>query len=242
VEAKYKSAGIALATSKDNLKLIQDKSGPQSSSVVSAQVEQARAQADLARSQLENAVIKSPIGGVVSARNVDPGELVSPGIPAFVVIDDSSLVAETSVSDRMVDRVTKGQSVTVTVAAAGGLKLQGTVETVSPAVDPRTQSYTVKISLPDTDAAVRPGMFAAVSFTADKRENALVVPNGAILTENGADYVYVVTGGVLAKKAVSSGISDDAVTEITSGLTEGDMVVTEGQSFLTDGEKVTVAP
>jgi multidrug efflux pump subunit AcrA (membrane-fusion protein) len=242
VEGKYKSAGIALATSKDSLRLIQDKSGPQSSSVVSAQVEQAQAQADLAKSQLENAVIKSPIAGVISARNVDAGELVSPGMPAFVVIDDSALVAETSVSDRMVDKVVEGERVTVTVSAAGDLKLQGTVDIVNPAVDPRTQSYTVKVSLPETNGLVRPGMFAAVSFTVEKRENALVVPNGAVLTENGADFVYVAADGVLVKKSVSSGISDDAVTEITSGLAEGDMVVTEGQSFLTAGEKVTVAP
>ncbi len=241
VEAKYKSAGIALASAKENLSLIQDKSGPQSSSVVSAQVEQAQAQADLAESQRENAVITSPLTGIVSARNVDAGELVSPGVPAFVVIDTSTLVAETSVSDRMVDRVSKGQKVLVRVGAAGGAAVEGSVDTVGPSVDPRTQGYTVKIVLSSPGSEIRPGMFASVSLPVEKREAVLVVPNGAILTESGGDYVYTVSGGMVKKKSVTAGIADDTLTEVISGLAEGDTVITEGQSFLTDGEKVTVA-
>jgi HlyD family secretion protein len=241
VEARSKSAQIALSSAKESLALIQDKSGPQSSSVVSAQVEQAQAQADLAESQLENAEVTSPIDGVVSVRNVDPGEIIAAGVPAFVVIDTSTLLAETSVSDRLVEKISRGQTVTVTVAAAGGAILRGAVDTVNPSVDPRTQSYAVKVLVSDPSGEIRPGMFATVAFPVEKREDALLLPNGAIITENRADFVLVVSDGVLKKRGVTTGISDDAVTEIVSGLSEGEVVVSEGQSFLTEGQRVTVA-
>ena len=82
-KAKLDSAGIALDTARQNLSLIQDKGGPQSTGLASTQVDQAVATADLAESQLRNTVVTSPITGLVAARNVDPGELVSGGMPAF---------------------------------------------------------------------------------------------------------------------------------------------------------------
>jgi multidrug efflux pump subunit AcrA (membrane-fusion protein) len=84
-------------------------------------------------------------------------------------------------------------------------------------------------------------MFARVSFLMEKRENVLVVPNGAVVTETGVDYLFVVSDGALKKIVIQTGISDEAVTEVTAGLQEGSSVVTEGQSFLNDGEKVTIA-
>ena len=107
--ARFQSADIGLSTAKDNLALIQDKGGPQSTGVASTQVEQAQASLDLAKSQLDNAVITSPITGVVSARNVDAGELVSSSVPAFVVIDTKTVSAEASVSQDMVQKIPKGR-------------------------------------------------------------------------------------------------------------------------------------
>ena len=99
----------------------------------------------------------------------------------------------------------------------------------------------MKVRIDAPQAALRPGMFARVSFPVEKKENILVVPNTAVVTETGVDYVYTVQDGVLKKLAVQIGTSDEAVTEITSGLQDGALVVTEGQSFLNDGQKVIVA-
>ena len=239
-KARFDSAGIGLDTAKQNLSLIQDKGGPQSTGLASTQVDQAQASLDLAESQLSNTVVTSPLSGIVAARNIDPGELVSSSVPAFVVIDVSSVTAEASVEGDLVDTLRRGQPVAVTVDAVG--RLSGVVDTISPAVDPRTQGYTVKIRIDNPGDQVRSGMFARVRFPVAERSNVLVVPNSAVVTESGVDSVYEVAGGAVKKVAVQVGISDDAVTEISSGLAEGAMVVTEGQSFLNDGEKVTVAP
>ncbi len=245
MKAKLDSAGIALDTATQNLSLIQDKGGPQSTGLASTQVDQAQATAELAESQLRNTVVTSPITGLVAARNIDPGELVAGGAPAFVVIDVSSVTAETSVEESMVEKIHGGQAVPITVDAAGGQSIQGIVDTISPAADPRTQGYLVKLKIANPGSAFRPGMFARVSFLVENRKNVVVVPNSAVLTETGVDYVYAVVPGdgenVVKKTAVRTGISDESVTEIASGIEQGTLVVTEGQSFLNDGEKVAIA-
>jgi multidrug efflux pump subunit AcrA (membrane-fusion protein) len=245
MKAKLDSAGIALDTARQNLSLIQDKAGPQSTGLASTQVDQAEATADLAESQLRNTVVTSPITGLVATRNVDPGELVSSTVPAFVVIDVSSVTAETSVEESMVEKIHKGQAVPISVDAAGGESIRGIVDTISPAADPRTQGYIVKVKIINPGAALRPGMFARVSFPVENRENVIVVPNSAVMTETGVDYVYAVVPGdgenVVKKTAVRTGISNESVTEIAGGLETGTLVVTEGQSFLNDGEKVAIA-
>ncbi len=242
VKAKYESAGIALDTARQNLALIREKGGPQSSEVAAAQVDQAQAAADLARSQMENTVVRSPIAGIVAARNVDPGELVSSSVPAFVVIDIRTVTAEASVSESMVEKVHPGDAVAVTVEAAGASRLAGVVDSVSPAPDPRTMGYLVKVTIDNSAETLRPGMFARVFFPVERREEVLVVPNGAVVTEAGVDYVYAVVGGVVRKKVVETGLADAAVTELRGGLEEGDLVVTGGQSFLNDGDPVVVSP
>ena len=241
VKARFDSAGIALDTAKQNLALIQDKGGPQSTGLASTQVDQAQASLDLANSQLSNTVVTSPITGIVAARNIDPGELVSSAVPAFVVIDVSSVTAEASVEGDMVDKVRRGKTVEVSVEATGSVRLSGVVDTISPAADQRTQGYTVKIRIDNPGDSVRPGMFARVRFPVERRDHVLVVPNSAVVTETGVDSVFEVVDGIVKKVPVRVGISDDAVTEISAGLEEGALVVTEGQSFLNDGEKVTPA-
>ena len=240
-KARADSAAIALDAAKKNLSLLQEKAGPQSTGVASSQVDQAQAAADLAESQLSNSVIVSPLTGVVASRAVDPGELVSPGSPAFVVIDASRMTAEAGVDEALVGKVHPGMKVPVSADAAGSGPLTGIVETVSPAADPRTQAYTVKIRIENPGDALRPGMLARVSFPVDRRTGILVVPNQALVTDSGVQNVYIVVDGVVRKAAVQTGISDEEMTEVTAGLSEGALVITEGQSFLNEGEKVTIS-
>lgn len=241
-KAKLDSAAIALDTAQQNLALLREKAGPQSTGLASTQVDQAKATADLAQSQLSNTVIRSPLRGVVSTRNVDAGELVASGSPTFVVIDVSALNAEASVEESTVRTLRRGETLLVRIDADGASVLNGVVETISPAADPRTQGYLVKVRIAAPPAAVKPGMFARISVPVDTRKGVLVVPNSAVVMETGVASVLAVVDGKVKKLAVQTGIADDAVTEITGGLTEGTLVVTEGQGFLNDGDPVTIAP
>jgi multidrug resistance efflux pump len=240
-KAKADAAEIALDTAKQNLNLIQEKGGPQSTGLASTQVDQAQASVDLAESQLANSVILSPIAGVIASRAVDPGELVAIGSPAFVIIDVSSVTAEASVDEGIVRKIRPGEHVTVSAEAAATGPLPGIVDTVSPAADVKTLGYAVKVRIDNPGYRLRPGMLARVSFPMESKEGVLAVPNQALVTDSGVQYLYVVDNGVVRKVAVQTGISDDAQTEITEGIPEGALVITEGQSFLNDGEKVTIS-
>jgi len=151
------------------------------------------------------------------------------------------VTAEASVDEGIVRKIRPGERVAVRAEAADTGPLSGVVETVSPAADPRTLGYAVKIRIDNPGDLLRPGMLARVTFPVQSRAGVLAVPNQALVTDSGVQYIYVVENGVVRKTAVQTGISDDAVTEITAGISEGAQVITEGQSFLDEGERVTVA-
>lgn len=240
IESKYRSARVQLDAAKERVSMLKEKVGPQSTGIASAQAEQARAQVEQANIQLDGTVITSPVSGKVSAKNIDVGELVSSAVPAVTLVDTTILYAEVAVPDKIVCKVRTGQTVQIKVKALEDRIFEGVIENVSPSADLRTQLYTVKIKLENPDDLIKPGMLAKILFNTEKRENVLVVPNGAILVDGGIRYVYTVADGKLRKVAVQTGVSNDKVTEIKSGLKEGDRVVLEGQSFLNEGEEVNI--
>jgi HlyD family secretion protein len=240
VEAKYKSAKIQLQTATDNLALIRQKAGPQSTDVASAQVDQAAAAASLARSRLNDAVVRSPMDGVVSYRAVEAGELVAAGVPVLAVMRVSRVLAQADVSEMSVSKVKPGMRVSVRVSALGEEVLSGIVDSVSPSADLRTQAYAVKVMIDNPGGSLRPGMLARLSFPLESLTGCLAVPNAAIFMEGGAEYVYTVKDGRARKVQVTTGLSDETLTQIVAGLSEGDLVITEGHDLLNDGDAVKI--
>jgi HlyD family secretion protein len=237
-ESRYKSTRLQLDNAKENLALLKKKAGPQSIASASSQLDQAQATYELAAIQLDDTKITAPIQGVIAARNIDAGELVSGGTPAFVLIDPRKILVEITVSDQVIGKLKPGQKVTVDIPALERKTAEGTVETVSPAADARSQGYTVKLSLDNADQAVKPGMLAKVSLPAEIHKNTLTVPNQAVITEDGIQYILVVADQKIKRKKITIGLSDEKMTEVTAGLSEGELVVTEGQSFLNPGDPV----
>lgn len=236
---QYQSAQVDLKAAQDNLNLLKEKSGPESISVATAQVNQAAAGVEAASEQLKNTVITSPISGIVSVRNVDEGEIVSSATAALTVIDTDTMTAEISVPDKLAAQVKKGQTVPVKINALNDKTFNGVVDYVSPDADSKSQAYTIKITLQTTDD-LKSGMFARAILPESKKDNILTVPNQAVKVENGVSYVYTVAEGAVKKVAVTTGLANDKITEITSGLKAGDEVITEGQLFLNEGQKVNI--
>ncbi|MCX7709077.1 MAG: efflux RND transporter periplasmic adaptor subunit [Clostridia bacterium] len=201
----------------------------------------AAAGVQVASAQIQNTIVTSPISGVVSLCNVDVGEIASSAAPAFTVIDDKTMVAELSVPDRMIGKIKKGQKVSLKVNALNDKMLEGTIDSISPAADSKMQTYAVKVKVDNPNSELKSGMFARVILPEEKKENVVVVPNEAVKVENSVPYIYtVINKDTIKKVAVTTGLSNDKVTEIASSLKEGDAIITEGQIFLNDGEKVNV--
>jgi len=241
-EAKFKAAGIQRDAANSGLALVQDKAGTQANEIASGQVDQASAQADLAKSQLDATVIRSPIAGRISYRNVEAGEFVGSSSLAFVVIDERRVVAEAGLSERVIGGVRKGMAMELLVPALGEGRLSGTVDSVSPAADPRSMLYAVRILIPNPKGLLRGGMLAKLRVPLATRRGAILVPERATFSENGADFVLVARDGVASKRRVTLGESDGSLVEAREGLAEGELVVTAGQEFLGDGDRIAIAP
>ncbi|MDE7426615.1 MAG: efflux RND transporter periplasmic adaptor subunit [Muribaculaceae bacterium] len=210
-------------------------------------VEQARTQLDAAKRQYENAVenttLVSPITGVVTARNYDPGDM-SGAQPILTVGQlKPDVKAIINVSESYISDVTKGSRVQVTFDAYPDQTITGTVSRIYPTVDPATRTFATEILIPNADGRIRPGMFARVNLDRGSRLN-VVVPDRAVVKQTGSGnryvYVYNPEDGTVSFNRVELGTRLDDAYEVLSGVANGDKVVISGQTRLADGVTVTI--
>lgn len=199
----------------------------------------APAQLAQARANYENTILTAPVTGVVTARNVDPGELASPSVPVLTIVNIDTVFVETTASEEQINRLKPGQEVTVRVKAAGDKSFKGTIATVSPAADLRTRAYPVKVRIDNPNGLLKPGMFATIDLGSSGET--LMIPRDAVVFRDAKRIVFVVEGDRARMREVAAGESDGKNIAITSGLKEGEKVVVSGQTVLTDGAKILVA-
>lgn len=238
-ESQFRSAEANLKAAE--ARLAQVKAGARSEDVRAAEaaVAQAEAAAELAHSQLSNALLTAPAGGTVSARFLDPGELAAPGLPALTLVSTGAVFVEVSVTENLVDKVSNGLPVAVTVDALPGRTFQGSVTNLAPAADARSHAFSARVTLPNPGGSLRPGMFASARLVTDSHQHVLVIPAEAVLDRGGDQVVFVVEGGLAHERPVKTGLGDGYMVEITRGLTPGERVVVSGQNQLADGVAVS---
>lgn len=232
------NASVDLKNAQENLKLLQQNSG---STQAVASVEQAEANINSTQVQLNDANITSPISGIVSAKNVDVGTIASGTAGTITIIDTSSLIAQITIPDKIVGKLKVGQNVQVVINALSDKAITAVVDSISPDVDSKSNSYIVKVKIDNSNGELKAGMFAKVSIPDQNRDNAVIVPNEAIKVENGVKYLYTVENSKIKRIAVETGIANDKITEITTeSVKAGTEIITEGQSLLNDGQKVNI--
>ncbi len=208
-------------------------------------VDQLKAQLDAARSQydnlLENTVLTSPISGVVTARNYDPGDMT--GSQPVLTVGQLSPVVKVliGVSENDMTLVKAGMPVTVTLDAFPGESFSGTVNRIYPTVDTSTRTFQAEVRIANPSERIKPGMFARVSFDMGT-QNRVVVPDRAVVKQTGSGnkYVYVYKNGRVSYNKVELGQRLDDAYELIEGVGNGDTVVIAGQSRLADGVAVTI--
>ena len=212
--------------------------------------------------QLNNMTIRAPIGGIITTKHIQMGDLVSSGAPAFEVVDPSSYILTINPPEKLLPRVEKGQVALVTVDAAEGVEFPAKVRRINPSVDPATG--TVKVTLDfqkDALAKLREAAFARVRLVMDTHENALLVPKDALVEENTRKYLFIVqpeapeagtetqpspvqkegsSGTVLVanRVEVETGLEDSQHVEVLNGIDEASPIVTVGQQTLKPGSEV----
>ena len=207
-----------------------------------ASLAQIQASMDQINKQASYGTVTAPCAGTVTAVNVVQGGMASSAQPAVVIAEDSRVKINASVSEDVFAGLHTGDSAGVQISVLSDEVKSAKIVSLPAAANQQTNLYDVSVSVPDgTEPAI--GAFATVIFYTDRRENTLSVPTECVLTGNDNErYLFTVDeGGTTAKRVtVETGLVGKTQTEITSGLSEGDRVVTKGQSYLSDGSAVRV--
>ncbi len=181
----------------------------------------------------------APVSGTLVSLSATENGYVSASMPVAVINGAEQMKITVSVSEALVPKLAIGDQADVTVSAAGA-QFSGTVRSVEKAANMQTQLYTVTISVPAEVSGLLSGMFAEVTFHTDRADGVITVPSQAVLTRGDTRYVFVVEDGAAKYVEVTLGMMGSGVTEVTSGLTAGQQLVTVGQSYLSDGDPVRI--
>lgn len=206
--------------------------------------EQAQANLVALRERLDRTVVAAPIGGVLDERLVEIGVRVSPGTPVARIVQVDSVKVLAGVPERYALDVTVGARATVTFDVLAGETFQGEIAYVGATVDPDSRTFAVELLLENPRGRIKPEMIAEIEVVREEIEDALVVPQQALVSMEEGYVAFVVEGTGDAAKAVSRSVSvltgqgNEAV--VGSGLQEGDRVVVVGQQSLTAGDRVRV--
>ncbi len=250
-------ARVAYEAARTNLERV---AGLFAAGAVSAQVyDQARTQLDLARAQYESAKggglaqadaalrlamnqlasaeVTAPTDGVVAARSVQVGEMVSPGIPAVTLVRLDTVTLTGSVEEVAVGSLRVGQQAVVKVDALPGRTFRGRVESVAPVASGPGGHFPVRVAVENREGLLRGGMVARAVLRLSP-SSAVLVPEGAVVRRGGDTFVLVIRDGRVARRAVGLGRSRGGRVEVLSGLAAGERVVAAGAAALEEGQVV----
>ena len=188
---------------------------------------------------MKHMTIKAPIDGIISNKYQQFGVSVGPGTPLYDIVDISVLTVESGVTEKDVNQLKTGQSVTVSLPTIG-IEKTGVVKGISP-ISGSDQTYPVMVEIENSDLSIKPGMFAELKIVTDAPRKVVALPKIAVLHDADTDYVYTVTGDTATKQIIKLGTAFDDQFEVISGLKAGDQVITSGQAYLEEGDPITIS-
>lgn len=221
---------------------------PQTVDNAKGKLDVARANLDRTETLLGFARITAPFSGTITKRMVDPGAFIpaatsgsTPQSAAIVSLADFSTVrVQVAVPELESALVATGQPVKVSVDGLPGRAFDGKVTRFSYALDEASKTMLAEIELPNPKLELRPGMYATVKIGIERKDDALLIPVEALVTEKAGASVYAVADGKAKKIPVKVGFNDGANVEIASGLEPDRQIILVGKRTLSDGQAVRV--
>ena len=241
-QTTLKQQELNLATTQDNY----DRMVPvhAAGGISDQQLTQMKNTLDLQREVVENlrknSTIKSPISGVVTARNFENGDLFA-SMPILHIMQIEKLKVMANVSEQYFTSVKVGDKVTIEVDIYPGKQFEGQVSRINPAFDARTRTFSVEITIPNKSMELRPGMYARTIFNMGQRQSVMIADK-ALQKQAGSSerYVYVIKDGVADYRFVKDGRRVGDMIEILEGVEAGEELATTSFTRLMDGKLVTV--
>ncbi|NCN85720.1 MAG: efflux RND transporter periplasmic adaptor subunit [Sphingomonadales bacterium] len=236
VVARAREAGKQL----DRLTELQERGFATNSSVdqQTALRDAARADANAIRSRISDRVIRAPFDGVLSLRTVSPGTVVTSGSPIATISDISAIKLDFTVPENFLSALKPGQVIEAKTAAYPDQSFFGTIDNISPLVDPLSRSLTVRAKLPNDGRKLRPGMLMSVRIVSETRTG-LAVPETALVAQGDQNFVFVVDKeGIARRTAIDIGLRSKGMVEVKSGIALGAKIVADGTVKVRDDSPV----
>jgi membrane fusion protein (multidrug efflux system) len=203
-----------------------------------AEMQSSEAKLALAKARLKKTKIRAPFSGIIGFREISVGAYVSSGNDLVRLVKTDPVEVAFRVPERFLAVLRKGQDITVRVDAFPDQAFSGKVFALDNVVDVNGRSVQVRARVPNPDLLLRPGLFARVKLVTELRQNAVIVPEGAIVPTVEGAYVYRVVDGKAKRTDVTIGRRMAGDVEIMSGLSAGETVIVAGQQKVRDGAAV----
>lgn len=198
----------------------------------------AQTQVEQARKAVSDTAIYAPISGYVSERTADPGEYLSPQAPNTkigTIVRTSSLRMRIDVPEQSIGKVAVGQGISLQTSAYPDRNFAGTVVRILPSVNVTARTLVVEAEVANGEGLLKPGQFATVRITQSKPEPAIMIPAAAVKAEGDINKVYIVKDGAAREVLVQTGLLENGMIQIKTGVAEGDVVATSNVATLFDG-------
>ena len=204
-----------------------------------AQLAQTDARIGELKITLSNTRVVSPVDGFVGRRNLDQGAFAGANTVILQVVDIATVRMVANLVERDFKRITQGVQAEVEVDAFPGETFSGVISRVAPIFDAATRTASMEIEVPNPGYRLKPGMYARVRLTAERKADALTVPRNAVVDVEGRRGVFLPDGATAKFQPVTTGLQDETRVEILEGLTEGQSVITTGALALREGDRIT---
>ena len=205
-----------------------------------SKVEQAQAQLDLAKKNLADCSVRTPVSGIIGKGVKAAGETVLPALPVASILDINKVKVVVSVPEKEIANFTPKTPTTISVEALGGRTFQGGIITKGIEADDMTHTYSIKIQLSNADHSLLPGMVCQVrtSSTPSQGEGLSVPITAVQQNAQGEKFVWTMKGGKAQRRIVTAGRATGNRIAIEQGLTGGDIIIVEGYQKLSEGVEV----
>jgi membrane fusion protein (multidrug efflux system) len=190
--------------------------------------------------RLKNAVVTSPINGIVDQKFMNKGETAPPGSPILKIVNVSRVKVSTGIPERFLPDIAIGTQVDISFSVFPGEVFSGRVNYISPTINKINRTFEIEVEIQNPQGRFKPEMSANLSVLKYKIDDAIVLPQDIVVDLGNEKYLFVYDNGVAKRRTVTLGGYSGNNVHITSGLKKGDIIITEGFQSLADGDKVTI--
>jgi len=192
----------------------------------------------LARLDYDYSMVRAPIDGIVSSRDIKLGANVAVNQVLFRITDTRELLAHLKIPQTELAKFAAGHTATLAVDSMQDQRFDARIARISPTIDTRNGTFRATALIDNAAGELAPGMFARFTIAYEKHEDVIIIPAEAVVVEDNESSVYVVAGDEVSKRIIETGVRANGRIEVLNGLDDNEEVVVVGQSSLREGSKV----